>query len=268
MSKIDKGSLHVPSQKKSPSLWGDIIDSVSHSVLTYMKPQDILWKVSEGYVSLLDMLDKNGISPNKLVTIRATTSIAIGAILASTQNLSALSESALLAGLGLSLAADRVDGDLARHTQQCSKEGEVLDAGADKVVVYVLLACIVHEHVGGDISLEELALMLWVSFSFLLDCISQFKFRSIEDNLSAIKQCWSEPLSEEERVNNLPAKTKNAANIYGKVKTTSIMATLWLWLEDISNISDETKIQGIITLITVSLVMSGMSLGKKIFQKS
>jgi phosphatidylglycerophosphate synthase len=89
--------------------------------------------------NILDPLDKLVISPNRLVTLRTGVSITVAACLAFSENLWVPIEAWLIALWTAALVADKTDWDLARHTDQCSDEGEVLDAGADKVIVYTSL---------------------------------------------------------------------------------------------------------------------------------
>lgn len=198
------------------------------------------------YAPILDRLDAAKISPNRLVTIRTWVGIAVSTILAFNPEISEnqiidLVSKIWLAGIfTLSLIADRIDGDLARHTNQCSKDGEVLDAWADKVIVYWWIWVLLWLNFN-SFSIEELTI-LWALFwiNLTLDTISQLK-RWLEANKDALSKFWKAPTTQEERDSYEYEKTGNGANMLWKLKTWSIMWALGLGVsQSILWYSDET----------------------------
>lgn len=255
----------TPQEGLTPITQLESNDDINHEM---EQEKNKVWSLLQGlksnyYNPFLDKLDSIWISPNRLVTIRTGTAIAVAGILNTQENLWYTTEWVLLTIWALSLIADRVDGDLARHTDQCSLEWEVLDAWADKVVVYAAMAFVIHSF-SNTLSPEQIeALMYLTGWSFVLDVISQW-MRGVENNTKALKAYWKKPLTQEEReVNKLLPKSKNAANFFWKVKTGSIMGAMSVGSQNILPFDDSTKMIVTTVLVWISVALSSMSLTKK-----
>ena len=210
---------------------------------------------------ILKPLDNAWISPNRLVTIRAWVSLSIASILAFSENLGLWLEAWLMLLYIASLVADRVDGDLARHTNQCSKEWEILDSGADKIVVYGSFIMFLISLSSKNPELYNyLISAVWVlGFS---DLISQW-LRWIQDNMTALNSCWKAPSSEEERKTYEYEQSSAWANIWGKLKTGTTMTSLCLALEWVSWMHQDIKTLLVGIWVGVSWILSTTSLYKK-----
>jgi len=111
--------------------------------------------------------------------------------------------------------------------------------------------------------------MLWATgLAATLDTISQ-SMRWTKNNLEALMSCWKTPLAPEEReANKAIPKTANAANWYGKLKTTAIMSWLWIGLEEVSSLEPDTRWVISATLISLSVLLSAASLGQKFYNNT
>ncbi len=223
----------------------------------------IQWKVSNilktWYTKILEGLDSTSISPNRLVTLRTVTAISVAGILTLNDNLWMLAEYGLLTVWALALISDKIDGDLARYTHQTSVEGEVYDALADKITVYSILA-LIWTQASAESHYLILLLLTWMSFS--LDAFSQ-SLRG-KYNIQALRSFWMKPLSTEQRQKNTQKQqTQNAANIYGKLKTCAVMSAVWVGVQDVLPLSEESKITIANCLLTSGIILSWASLYNK-----
>jgi len=258
---VEHGRSRIPNTPRS--IW--VKESISWALQnSKQKVFSILESTGEAllpyYHKVLDWLDSMWISPNRLVTIRTGVSLAALTILTQKPDISLSEAIWFMSALGIWLIADRVDGDLARYTNQCSPQGEVLDAGADKVIVFIGLALIISTL---GISLEQ-QVLLWSLFwvNLTLDTVSQVS-RWVNENIEAFQASWSQPLTNVERKTREYAKTSNGANILWKLKTGAAMSALVIWADSIVDLHDETKAISMITLLGVSTTLSLWSLGKK-----
>lgn len=223
------------------------------------------WKsiFSDAYREFILAFDTVGISPNRLVTLRIGTSIASASILSSGSIENTTLQGSLIAVFLFSLLADRFDGDLARFTNQYSKRGEVLDAGADKTVVYATLLALIWPRIL-EMSYEQvIALVALFSVNATMDSMSQLS-RGYEENQKALGAFWDAPTTQKERQEYAYNKTSNGANIMGKLKTGAIMTALWLGVSQwILWYSQDTLSQILITWLSVSGIFSVTSLWLK-----
>ncbi len=196
------------------------------------------------YLRSLEKLDEKGISPNRLVTIRVAIVLAGGTTLFIDPNLPQEIKSALEILVLAGLLGDRVDGDLARYTNQCTPEGATLDAGADKVITIPSLTAIslyqIVQNCGEmfqtDLKMGSAVVILAAGTLALAknDIDSQAKRTN---NWEAAKAFWTPPILKSERK---PAKkTENDASMISKMKTVLQMLVIagYIKQESITNLT-------------------------------
>lgn len=217
----------------------------------------------QAYKKFILAFDSMWISPNRLVTLRSGTAIVSAAILTNGWVENTTLQWSLVGTFLISLLADRFDGDLARFTNQCSKEGEVLDAAADKVVVYATLLALLWPKIL-DMPYEQVILLVGLfTANGTMDMMSQLS-RGLEENQKAVSTFWKVPTSQEEREEYVYNKTANGANIMGKLKTGAIMTALWVGVsQGILWYSDDTLATVLITWLSASAICSATSLWLK-----
>jgi phosphatidylglycerophosphate synthase len=220
-------------------------------------------KLSKLYRDFITGFDRLGMSPNRLVTLRTGTAIASAAILGNGWVENTTVQCALVWSFLLSLVADRFDGDLARFTNQCSKEGEILDAGADKLVVYATLLTLIGPKIWNMSHEQVIFLVGLFTANGTMDFISQLS-RGLEENKKALCAFWKTPTSQNEREKYSYSKTSSGANMMGKLKTGAIMTALGVWIsQGVLGYSEDTLVTILMTGLSVSATFSATSLWLK-----
>jgi len=195
---------------------------------------------------LIGGLDRTQISPNRLVTIRTGIVLAGGTLLIlkpdlaeelkallgdslTAESVSGLTVASIKLSVLGALFADRLDGDLARMTNQCSTNGETLDASADKICVHIPTAmAIAYAYFLQNPDAEVRQLLTYLAGGAAIGATADSigsAYRGATAHKSAALDFWKNPLTNEERDDNLYVKGKNGADIIGKVKTSVAMLT-------------------------------------------